>query len=91
MKPDCTKRTAIWPIYPLCPAYQLRTVAPSSMVCRLVATQLEAAKLAKLRYSDTGKCSNRAVANAAPTTPNVPWGLMMSLIFVAMPMRATTS
>ena len=61
------------------------------MVWRLVATQLEAAKLARLRYSVDGTPIKRAVANAAPTTPKVPWGLMMSLILVAMPMRATTS
>ena len=61
------------------------------MVCRLVATQLDAAKLAKLRYSLAATPINRAVANAAPTTPKVPCGLMMSLIWVAMPMRATTS
>ena len=91
VKPLCAMRTAIWPMKPLWPAYQLRTVAPLSMVWRLVAMQQEAARLARLRRLSAGRPRRRATASAEPTTPKVPWGLTMSLGVVAMPMRATAS
>ena len=76
---------------PLWPAYQLRTVAPLSMVWRLVAMQQEAARLASSRRRSGARPLSLAQARAEPTTPKVPCGLTIKRVFVAMPMRATTS
>jgi hypothetical protein len=57
----------------------------------LVATQAEAARLARLRRRSGATPCRRAQASAAPTTPQVPCGLTIGRGVVAMPMRATTS
>ena len=69
----------------------LRTVAPSSSVCRLVAMPIVAETLISSSMRRSSKPFSRPAATAAPSMPQVPCGWTAIFICAARLMREHTS